>query len=47
MDQDAEIVAVAREAPRPLGGDALLDVLEDLLVTGLVADDDEPQSVVP
>src|SRR5207247_9059346 len=42
VDQNAELVAVAREAPRALEADALRDILEDLLVARLVADDEEP-----
>ena len=46
VDQDAELVAVAGEAPRALEADALLDVLQDLLVARLVADDEEPEPAV-
>ena len=40
------VVAVAREPARPLDADALLDVLQDLLVAGLVADQEQAEAVV-
>ena len=41
VDHQAELVAVAGEVQRALDGCALLDVLEDLRVARLVADDQQ------
>ena len=41
VDDEAEVVAVLDEVARALDGGALLDVLEDLRVAGLVADDQQ------
>ena len=46
VDQNADVVAVLREATRALDRDALLDVLENLLVARLVADDEEAEPAV-
>ena len=46
MDRDAELVAVLGEAARDVDPHALLDVVEDLLVAGFVADQQQPQAVV-
>src|SRR4051812_30429517 len=41
MDDQAELVAVLREAPGHVDGGALLDVLENLLVAGFVTDNQQ------
>src|SRR6266852_2861475 len=46
VDRDAELVAVLGEAAGDVDPHALLDVVEDLLVAGLVADEQEAQPVV-
>ena len=46
VDLDAELVAVLGELPRHVDQHALLDVVQDLLVAGLVADDEQPAAVV-
>src|SRR5439155_15693095 len=46
VDQNAELVAVLGEAARALDAHALPDVLQDLLVARLVADDEEPEPAV-
>src|SRR6266852_6033442 len=46
VDRDAELVAILGEAARDIDPHALLDVVEDLLVAGLVADEQEAQPVV-
>ena len=46
MDLDPELVAVAGEALRHLDAHALLDVVQDLLVAALIADQQQPQPVV-
>ncbi len=45
VDDDAELVAVAREAARDVDEHALLDVVQDLLVAALVADEQQSQAV--
>src|SRR5215469_7736323 len=47
VDHDAELPAVSGEAAGPIDSQALLDVVEYLLIPGLVADQQEPQPVVP
>ena len=46
VDLDAELVAVLGELLRDVDQHALLDVVQDLLVAGLVADDEQPAAVV-
>ena len=46
VDQDAELAAVLGEAPRDVGAQALLDVEQDLVVAGFVADQQQAQAVV-
>ena len=46
VDLDAQLVAVLGELPRDVDQHALLDVVQDLLVAGLVADDEQPAAVV-
>ncbi len=46
MDRDPEFVAILGKPPRDVDAHPLLDVVEDLLVAGLVADEQQPQSVV-
>ena len=46
VDGDAEFVAVLGEAAGDVDPHALLDVVQDLLIAGLVADQKEPQAVV-
>src|SRR5579871_4679369 len=46
VDRDAEIVAVAGEPARDVDPHPLLDIVQDLLVAGLVADEQQPQTVV-
>ncbi len=46
MDGDAELVAVLGELLGHLDAHALLDVVQDLLVAGLVADQQQPQAAV-
>ena len=46
MDQDAETAAIGGEAPGNLGSQTLLDVVQDLVVTGLIADQQQPQPVL-
>ena len=46
VDLDAEFVAVLGELLRDLDPHALLDVVQDLLVAALVADQQQPQAVV-
>ena len=46
VDHDAELVAVLGEASRDVDAHALLDVVQDLLVAGFVADQQQPQPVV-
>ena len=46
VDLDAELVAVLGEALRHVDQHALLDVVQDLLVAGLVADHEQPAAVV-
>src|SRR4051794_13317535 len=46
VDCDPELVAVLREAPRDVDAHPLFDVVEDLLVAGLIADEQQPQSIV-
>jgi hypothetical protein len=41
MDDEAEVVAIARKAQRTLHGGTLLDVLEDLRVTRFVSDNEQ------
>src|SRR5262249_31788656 len=45
-DQDAQVVAIASEATRELDPHALLDIEQDLLIAGLVTDQQQPQTVV-
>ncbi len=42
MDRQAELLAVRGEAASHVDGGALLDVLQDLLIAGFVADDEQP-----
>ena len=44
VDGEAELVAVAGEVAGALDGGAFLDVLEDLRIAGLEADDEQPGS---
>jgi len=44
--RDAEVAAVAREPPRDVQAEALLDIVQDPLVARLVADEQQPQAVV-
>ena len=44
MDDQSELLAVLGELARALDGRALLDVLQDLLIARLVADDEQPAS---
>src|SRR4029077_13230686 len=44
MDQDAQLVAVLGEAPRPIQSDPLFDVLEDLGVAAFISDDEQAQA---
>src|SRR5262249_27659545 len=46
VDGDPEVFAVAREAARKIRTNALFDVVEDLLVARLVADEHEPEAIV-
>ena len=46
VDGDAELVAVLGEAARHVDQHALLDVVQDLLVAGFVADQQQAQPVV-
>ena len=46
VDGDAELVAILGEAPRHVDAHALSDVVQDLLVAALVADQQQPQAVV-
>ena len=46
VDLDAELVAVLGELLGDLDPHALLDVVQDLLVAALVADQQQPQAVV-
>src|SRR5262249_48892283 len=46
VDRDAELVAILREAARNVDPHALLDVVEDLLVAGFVADEQEAQTII-
>jgi hypothetical protein len=46
VDLDAELVAVLGELPRHVHPHALLDVLQDLLVAALVADQQKAQAVL-
>src|SRR6516165_1402872 len=43
---DAELPAVRAEAARDVDAHALLDVVEDLLIAGLVADQQQPQAAI-
>ena len=47
VDGDAELVAILGEALGDLDAHALLDVVQDLLIAGFVADEQQPQAVVP
>ncbi len=42
VNDQAQLLAVRREAARHVDGRALLDVLQDLLIAGFVADDEQP-----
>ena len=42
VDRQPQLVAILGEALRHVDGGALLDVLENLLVAGLIADDQQP-----
>ena len=46
MDGDAQVVTILGEAARELDAHALLDVVQDLLVSRFVADEQEAQAVV-
>src|SRR5205085_1488893 len=46
VNRDAELVAVLCETPRDIDPHALLDVVQDLLIAGFVADQQQPQAVV-
>ena len=46
VDRDAELVAVLGEAARDVGAQAFLDVVQDLVVAGFVADQQQAQAVV-
>ena len=46
VDDDAELVAVLGEAARHVDPHALLDVVQDLLIAGLVADQQQAQAIV-
>src|ERR1051326_4727766 len=46
VDDDAELVAVLRELARFVNADALLDIVEDLLIARFVTDEQQTQSVV-
>ena len=45
VDHDAELAAVLGEAARDVGAQALLDVQQDLVVAGFVADQQQAQAV--
>jgi len=47
MDGESELVAIFRELARALNCSALLDVLENLLIPGLVADNQQTAAGVP
>jgi hypothetical protein len=47
VDGDAEIAAVFGELAGPVDPDTFLDVDENLLVPGLVSDEQEAQAIVP
>jgi len=44
MNDDAEVVAILGEAAREFDAHALLDVEQDLLIAGLVADQQQAQA---
>ena len=46
VDGDAQLVTVLGELARHVDAHALLDIVQDLLVAALVADQQEPQAVV-
>jgi hypothetical protein len=47
VDLDAEFVTILGEALGHLDPHAFLDVVQDLLVAGLVADEEQAQAVIP
>src|SRR6202142_2981181 len=46
MDPDAELAAILGEPLGDIDPHALLDVVEDLLVAALIADQQEPQAII-
>ncbi|HZC16903.1 MAG TPA: NAD-dependent epimerase/dehydratase family protein, partial [Caulobacteraceae bacterium] len=46
VDGDAELVAILGEATGDVDQHALLDVVQDLLIAGLIADEQQPEPVV-
>ena len=46
MRDDAKLAAVLGEALGDVDAHAFLDVVEDLLVAGFIADEQQPQAVV-
>src|SRR5207237_2881351 len=46
MDLDPDLFTVLRELPRMLDGCTLLDILQNLRITGFVSNDEQPRSCI-
>src|SRR5262245_12133455 len=46
VDSDAELVAILGEPPGYIYSHALLDIMQDLLIAGLVSNQEKPQPIV-
>ncbi len=46
MDDDAQVFRVARKLPRNVQANAFLDVDQNLIVSGLIPDQEKAQAVV-